>query len=219
MFSGIAWKSWKGVVAAVLGAGVMVGSGALSGCGPSEYERQRPPLDEVVEGDRGLQSKDVRAAADQIVMKLLSLRELNESPRQWTLVIDRIEDRTIDHKFRLDYDIFIEALRVSLNEQADGRIRLIENRERFYGLRSKELEIEGEAFDEFEQGGEDGGGEGGTAPGAPEARSPDFALYGKAFDLPNRATNYYSIQFDVVNLRTREQVFARAYEVRTSRSG
>ena len=195
-------------------AALSVGLGVLAGC-QSEYERQRPPLDEVVRGDRGLQSKDVLIASDQIAAILLSLPELNDSPRQWTLVVDKMEDNTIDRKFRLDYDIFIERLRTNLSRQGRGRIRLIENREQFYGLRSRELESELETGggDEFEQGGDDRVG----PARAPRAVSPDFALYGKAFDLPNRATNYYAIQFDVVNLKTREQVFADQYEVRTSR--
>src|SRR4051812_1215652 len=83
---------------------------AMSGC-QSEYDRQRPPLDQVDKRDRGLQSQEVLIASDQIADSLLKLPELNASDRQWTLVVDRVEDRTIDQNFRLDYDIFLERLR------------------------------------------------------------------------------------------------------------
>ena len=198
----------SGLLVALVGTlGVLAG---LAGC-QSEYDKQRPPLDQVDKRDRGLQSDTVLQASDQIAMSLLALPELNASERQWTLVVDRMEDRTIDEKFNFDYDIFLERLRTNLARQGRGRVRLIENKQRFYDLRSRELEDVGgggAGADEFGQGG---------AGGAPAPVQPDFALYGKAFDLPNRTTNYYMLQFDVVNLQTREQVFSDQYEVRVTR--
>src|SRR4051812_11018403 len=114
---------------------------ALGGC-QSEYDRQRPPLDQVDKRDRGLQSQEVLIASDQIADSLLKLPELNATDRQWTLVVDRVEDRSIDQKFRLDYDIFLERLRANLARQGRGRVRLVENRDRFYDLRARELEGE-----------------------------------------------------------------------------
>ena len=180
---------------------------------PTEYGRQRPPIDELDSRDRGLQSADVLKASDQIVAQLLSLPELNESSKRWTLVITSVEDNTRDRKFRgIDYDIFLDRLRANISEQGRGRLALIENRDRFYDTRARELESELEDGDEFGQG------EGGRGPArAPEAISPDFSLYATAADLPNRGTTYYLLNFIVTNNRTREQVFVRKYEVRVSR--
>jgi hypothetical protein len=35
--------------------------------------------------------------------------------------------------------------------------------------------------------------------------------------MPNRATNYYLLQFDLTNFNTREQVWSNQYEVQTAR--
>ena len=182
-------------------------AGAVSGCAPS-YNDQRPPVDQLDSRDVGLQSKDVLQASDRLAMDLLSLPELNESRSQWTVVVDRVEDRTRSQMFRGDYNIFLQRLQTNLARQGRGRVRLIENRDRFYDIRGRELESERE--DDFGQGG----------PGprrAPEARSPDFALRATAMDLPNRGTVYYNLQFDLVDLHTREIVWTGQYEVRTSR--
>ena len=190
------------IAAAVLGAGY--------GCTPS-YNDQRPDMDRLDPRDAGMQSKDVRQAADKLAMDLLSLPELNESRSQWLVVVDRVEDRTRGQEFHGDYGIFLQALQTNLAQHGRGRIRLIENRDRFHDIRNRELEGGG-ASDEFGQG--PAGGAGGGASGA---RNPDFALRATAMDLPNRGTVYYNLQFDLVDLHTREIVWARPYEVRTSR--
>ena len=46
---------------------------------------------------------------------------------------------------------------------------------------------------------------------------PDFALYGKAYDLPNRGTNYYLLEFTVVSLKSGVQVWTDQYEVKVAR--
>lgn len=193
----------------------MLALGAGVGCAdtdrPSEYGRQRPPVDQLDRRDRGLQSADVQKASDDIAMALLSSPELRGSDRRWTMVISDVEDLTRDRKFRgIDYNIFLERLRSNLVNQGRGQIRLVENRDRFYDVRSRELESELEGADEFGQGE-------GSARRAPAAVSPDFGLYAKALDMPNRGTTYYLINFIVTNLKTREQVFVKDYEVKVSR--
>ena len=50
-------------------------AGLLAGCysdRPHEYDEHRPPVDELDERDRGLQSKDVVSASDQMAMDLLA---------------------------------------------------------------------------------------------------------------------------------------------------
>ena len=192
----------------VMAATVLAGAGL--GCAPS-YNDQRPDMDKLDSRDAGLQSKDVRQAADKLSMDLLSLPELNESRAQWLIVVDRVEDRTRGQDFHGDYGIFLQALQTDLARHGRGRIRLIENRDRFHDVRNRELEGGG-APDEFGQG--PAGGPGGGAPGA---RNPDFALRATAMDLPNRGTVYYNLQFDLVDLHTREIIWTGPYEVRTSR--
>jgi len=197
------WKS-IGLTAVTLAA-------LLAGCAsdkPHEYGQDRPPADQVDPRDRGLQSMDVIAASDKMAMELLSSPALNASRNQWTVVIDRVEDSTSDRNFSgRNYDIFLERLRTRLFQLGHGRIQLIENKARFHDLQNKELE--GPPRDEFGQG----SGDHAVAAGV----QPDYVLYGKAMDLPNRATNYYQLQFDMTSFRTREMVWTGMYEVRTAR--
>jgi hypothetical protein len=178
------------------------------GCGGPSYEEQRPPMDQLDSRDRGLQSKDVIQASDALSMDLLALDELNDSREQWTVVVDRVDDKTRDNLFRGDYNIFLQRLQTQLSRQGRGRIALIENRAKFYDLRGRELE--GEREDDFGQGG----------PGprrAPEAIDPDYALHATAMDLPGRGTTYYNLQFELVDLNKRRIVWTGDYEVRVAR--
>ncbi len=179
---------------------------AIAGCTqdkPQEYGGQRPDVDTLSSADSGLQSKDVVSASDKLARDLLAFRELRQSQTKWTIVVDRFEDRTLDRQFSTNYDIFLERLRSNLSELGQGQIRLIENRQRFQQLRDRELERE---RDDMQQGA-----------GNPPPVQPDYSLYGKAYDMPNRSTNYYLLQFDLTNLKTREQVWSRKYEVKVAR--
>ena len=195
------------VGASLLGA-VTCAAAGLAGCGPS-YEQQRPPADQLDPRDRGLQSKDVLQASDALAMDLLALPELNASRTQWTIVFDRVEDKTRSRLFSGNFDIFLQRLKTNVARQGRGRVAVIANREGFYDVRGRELE--GAGPDEFGQG------EPGTGRRAEGAVQPDFALVGTAMDLPNRGTVYYNLQFRLVNLRTRVEVWQNMYEVRTSR--
>ena len=200
------------VLAGLWGALALVaGLGCADTDRPTEYGKQRPPIDQLDSRDRGLQSADVLKASDDIAASLLSLPELRASNKKWTLVVDKVEDLTRDRKFRsTDYNIFLERLRSNLVNQGRGQIQLIENRDKFHELRDRELEGGGSG-DEFGQGEGSGGG------GAPRAVSPDFAIYAKAYDMPNRGTTYYLIDFIVTDLHQRTQVFSKQYETRVSR--
>src|SRR5881628_141503 len=74
----------------------------LAGCHedkPHEYGRERPPIGELDPRDRGLQSKDVVAASDKMAMDLLADPNLNASHSRWTIVVDRVENKTVSNRF------------------------------------------------------------------------------------------------------------------------
>lgn len=173
--------------------------GLAGGCvsdRPHEYGQQRPPVDQIDERDRGLQSKDVVSATDQLAQDLLSRPELNDSKTQWTIVVTGVENLTTDPRF--NYDIFTERLRTNLAKYGHGRVALIENKDRLHDLQSRELES--------------------SSPNANAAGvQPDFALYGKIIEMPNRKTSYYLATFTLTNLKTRVQVWADDYEVKAER--
>jgi hypothetical protein len=178
----------------------------LLGC--SSYSDQRPDPTQLSSDDTGLQSKDVIACTNQLVMDLLSAPQLNSSPTQWTLAVTGVQDMTIDKMFATNYDIFTESLRSAIAQKAQGRIALIENKATFNNLRNQELD--GANPDPYQQGGNPG-------QAAPGAYNPDYILYGKAMDMPNRSTNFYLLQFNIVNVHTRVQVWTGTYQVKVSR--
>jgi hypothetical protein len=181
----------------------------LAGCASHDYGDQRPPVDSIDDRDRGLQSKDVVAASDQMAQDLLASPDLNHSQNRWTMVVDHVDNETQNHRFNLD--IFLERLRVNLAKYGHDRVALIENKAKYHGLQSNELEGSG-GGDQFQQGDNNGAN-------APVYRGtqPDYSLYAKIMELPNRGTDYFLCSFTVVDLRTREQVWNSDYEVRTER--
>ena len=184
-------------------------AGLISGCTrdiPNEYGNQRPPVDTIDERDRGLQSKDVVSASDLMARDLLADEGLRRANAQWVMVVDRFEDHTVDRWFGTNYDIFIERLRTNLGQYGKGNVTLVENKAKLNQLRNKELD--GTRGDEFGQG---------SGGGGPGRLQPDFALYGKAYDLPNRGTNYYLLEFTAVNLHNGTQVWTNKYEVKAAR--
>jgi len=193
-------RSWKYLAA----AGVLVGG--LIGCSPDrphEYGQRRPPIDELSGGDRGLQSKDVEDAADQVARDLLSNPAFNNG-QPATMVVTNMKDETTDRMAAVNFDIFLQDLKGMLARQSNGRIVLIANKNEFHQLRNQELE----GGDNFGQGG-------GNAPAAEV--QPDYAITGTAMDLPNRATNFYLLDFRVDNLRNRVLAFDRQYKVKVAR--
>ncbi len=176
---------------------------------PHEYGQQRPPVDRLDERDRGLQSKDVVASSDQMSMDLLAEPGINQSPTRVLIVVDRVENLTSENRYSLD--IFIERLRVNLAKYGKGRVQLIENRDKLRELQSRELEGGGSS-DKYGQTNSRGGG----SPG-PAGIQPDFALYGRIMEMPNRATSYFLCEFTLTDLHSREQVWTNAYEVKVER--
>ena len=191
---------------------LIVSVGAL-GCrtveDPGDYSRSRPPADRLDDSDRGLQSYDVVAAADQMATSLASEPFINQSPERKLIVFDRSENLTATVSQNLD--IFLRQLRAELFQQAKDRVQIIENRAKLRDLQSRELEQPYDSEREF-------GGVGAprVEPG-PAGIQPDYSLSLEVRDLPNRGTNYYQFDFTLTDLRTREIVWTDIYDVRVAR--
>jgi len=182
---------------------------AVVGCHddkPHKAGRERPPLDEIDAGGRGLQSKDLMDATDQMSMDLLALPELNAAERQWTIVTGPTENQTMN--VRQNYAIFIDRLKTNLSRQGRGRVALIENRDRYRDLQSKELEGGGEREDTFGQ--TDGSR---AAPGNAGIQ-PDYILYSKAQQMTSGGPDLYRFEFNLTNLKTRQLIWSGEYMVK-----
>jgi hypothetical protein len=171
---------------------------------PHDVGQERPSVSDLDSRDRDLQSKDLLEASDLMTQSLVSLPELAGDTKQWTIVTSNVENQTTR---RQNYDIFIDRLRTNLSKQARGRIRLIENKARYHDLQSKELET----------GGNDQFGQGSGTTGLPAGIQPDYVLYGKMQEMPNRGTSTYRMEFNLTNFRTREQVWSDEYIVKVAR--
>ena len=190
-------------VAALLTLGV-------AGCGDdSRYDYGRPPIDQVSNKDRGLQSKDVVTASEQMAQDLFSNPQLNADGEAWLLVVGNFTNLTTTA--RGDLDIFLQRLENRLFDMSEGRIQLVENRDRLRELRNSELdggELDGDPY---------GQGFGGARPGDAPRIQPRYILSGQARDLPNRSTNYYNLEFVITDFRTGLKVWSDMYEVRVKR--
>lgn len=169
----------------------------VAGCAdkPHEYGKQRPPVGELDARDVGLQSKDVVQASDQMAQDLLADPGLNGSHTQWLMVVDHVDNQTTDRGFNMD--IFLERLRVNLAKYGKGRVQLVENRAKLRDLQSRELDAP-------------------DAAGRPRTQ-PDYGLYAKIMELPNRGTSYYLCQFTATDLKNGLQVWTNQYEVKVER--
>ena len=117
----------------------------MIGC--NSYEKQRPPVDQLDPRDRGIQSKDVVDASQEMATQLMRLSEMNQPTRQ-TVVVTNVTNQTTNPY--MNYDIFIQRLRGIIGQQAHDRIMLIGRKTNVEQLRGQELEGRP---DEFGQGG------------------------------------------------------------------
>lgn len=175
----------------------------LAGCSddrPHDYGQRRPDVGSLHPEDRGIQSKDLVEATDLMSIDLLGLPELNDSRQRWTIVSTYMDnDTTRRHD---QYDIFINRLKTKLAREGHGRIALIENRDRFHDLQARELEPTGDARRD---------------PPGPAGVQPQYALYGRVEELPNRATSTYRFEFNLTDLRNRTVVWTNDYLVKVER--
>ncbi len=183
---------------AVLGLATL---GTLVGCQtdkPEHYRNERPPVTDLEPGDRGLQSSEVVEASDLLVQKILSLPEVNHSPRRLTVVFTGLEDFTRRRHF--NYDIFLERLKTNISEQGRDRIAIVSNKDKYFGIRNRELDPTRAERDDFAQN--DPARNGGIGNPPANRVQPDFALTGKVMDMPNRETNYYLFTFTLADIRS-----------------
>ncbi|MFI5380607.1 MAG: hypothetical protein ACHRHE_15020 [Tepidisphaerales bacterium] len=181
---------------AVLSMGLALGAAGCNQDRPHEVGEARPDVDALHPDDRGLQSKDVVAASEQMAREILASPVVRQSPTQLTIVAENLVDETRDRNWAVNYDIFLARLKTNLGLYGKGQVTLIENRAKLNALRSKERD---------------------DVPGTMTRMQPDYALHGKAYDLPNRRTNYYVLEFDLTDLRNGTIPWNGKYDVKVAR--
>ena len=184
----------------LIGIGLLT---VLMGCAsdrPTDYGQRRPDVDSLHPDDGGLQSKDLLTATDAATADLLALPALNDSRTQWTIVASEVFENQTSR--RTPFNIFIDRLKTQVARQGHGRVQIIENKARFHGIQGNELE---------------GGAPGPDSAPFPAGIQPQFALYGKVAEMPNRATSTFRFEFNLTDLRNRTIVWTNEYIVKVER--
>lgn len=184
------------------GWAMSLGLMATVGCS-HHYGKVRPPTDELSDGGRGLQGKDVISASDRMASELLASPALNSSRAQWTIVVDRVENLSSSQRGNLD--IFLLRLRAKISQLGQGRVTLIENKAKLNDLQSRELDNPGDRF-----------GQGGAGSPLPGRLQPDFYLSAKLADLPSGESTYFLVDF-TLSKNDRTIPWEGIYEVSTGR--
>jgi hypothetical protein len=190
----------------------VLGLALLAGAGCNSYEKERPPVDQLDSRDEGLQSKEVVNASDKMAASILRSPKINNSKEQLLIVVDHMDD---DTQVGFPKDIFLRRLKTAIGQQGEGRIQLIENKDRLRGMQSRELEGGGAANDEFGQG----GGAHAGAPG-PAGLQPDYALNGRITELAKQGTSYFYLEFNLTGLKgadARKIVWTDDFEVKVAK--
>lgn len=169
----------------------------LAGCQnspPEDYGRTTTvPVDQRQSYERGLASKDLTAATDDMVRSIAAKPEIRDSPYRVQIVMaDVVNSTSMPAR---NYDIYLARIRALLN-QTDSRYNL--------GFVTEKARVEqlrrGEGLD--------------PAGGSSYASKADYALQGEFYDLPNQGSNYYLLTFQIVDLSDGEIYWENSYEVK-----
>lgn len=139
--------------------------------------------------ERGLSSKDVVTATDDMVQQIASKPEFRNAPNRIQIVMDRVANKT--SMGARNFDVYLARIRANLN-QAGTRYNI--------GFVLKRGDVEGVRESE-----------GLPAAGPTKA---DYVLRGEIYDAPNAGSDYYFMSFQIVDIRDNEIVWEGSYEVK-----
>jgi hypothetical protein len=177
---------------------------ALAGVGcEKSRDELRPDMDRVMDGDRGMQSRDLREMSARLAPDLLACADVARNPYRVTIVMKGMDNKTEDMRGR-DLTIYVAKLTSLLNTgQTADRLMFVENLAKLQAMRAQE----GINPDPF--------GDAGRVPTADQRLVPQYYLAGELYSMVNGRTTYYLVQFHLTNFSTGAQVWNGSYEVRT----
>lgn len=186
--------------------GVAVLGSGLGGCASTPTEQQvRADPTTLIEGDKGLQSKDLVEMTDKMAPSILQKDVIARNPYKVVIVTTGIDNKT--NNPGEDLTIYVARIQGLLMEHATDRVSFVENRTTL----DKLIAAEGAApaVDPFEQG-----SRGAAAPANPRMVA-GYALHGVFYQQSKSVTSFYLCQFKLTDMRTGEIVWQGNYEVRT----
>lgn len=164
----------------------------LGGC--KSEPKSRAEEVETRKGDMGtgLSSADLTNATDMAVEKIASLPEIRQAGGRTVIVMDTVLNRTSDPS--ADFRIFLARIRAALNESgATENLVFVESRQTAEAIRARE----GQGV-------------------ATQRALPQYALHSTFYDMPRGRTNYYLLEFNLINLTNDLITPAGKYEVKIS---
>ena len=171
----------------------VISMGGLAACETTTPDFGRTttrPADQRVSSERGLASKDLVSATDDMTQSIASMPEFRDAPYRVQIVMDRVQNRT--SMPARDFDIYLARIRANLNQSgARYNIGFVENRSSLEAVRARE-----------------------GAPAIDYQTKADDTLKGVFYDLPNRGSEYYLLTFQIVNLHDGQIMWEGSYEVK-----
>jgi len=172
---------------------------AASGCqsNPPRVENRgattTAPLDKRLPSERGLGSKDLVTATDEMVESIANHPEFINAPYRVQIVMDQVVNRTTMPA--RDFDIYLARIRAHLNESgARYNLGFVLPKADIEHLRRKEgLDPAGSS--DF-------------------ASKADYVLRGVFYDAPSGGTNTYLLTFQIVDLHDAQITWEGSYEVK-----
>ncbi len=166
---------------------------ALGACEttPTDYGRTTTrPVDQRMSSERGLASKDLISATDNMTQSIASMPEFRDAPYRVQIVMDRVQNRT--NMPAREFDIYLARIRANLNQSgARYNIGFVENRSSLEAVRERE-----------------------GVPQVAYQTKADYTLKAVFYDLPNRKSEYYLLTFQIVDLHDGQIVWEGSYEVK-----
>lgn len=134
-------------------------------------------------GGRDLRSTDLVAATDRMAEDMARRLDINDRASPPKIFVGEIENRTrAPHQ---NYQVFLQRLRAQLNSSAARHgMTFIREREFMEDTRAREF-----------------GNDDAASTAAAYKSNADYVLTCEVFDLPSRGTNYFLLDYQLVQLR------------------
>ncbi|MDF9827727.1 PBP1b-binding outer membrane lipoprotein LpoB [Ereboglobus sp. PH5-10] len=183
----------------------------ISACSSTSKGVQYPsgvPVVEVNPDERGsvagtgIESQDLVAVTDKMARSILGIPQIANAVTQPVIVLDPVVN---DTRFAIQKDMFLDRIRISLNQKAAGKVTFLA-RDRMAALqREQQLKQTGQVTASAD-------------PNTVEFKGADYFLTGKLSSLSTRTSqglsDYVMYSFQLINARTSAIVWEDMAEIK-----
>ncbi len=150
----------------------------------------------------GIESQDLVAVTDKMARSILGIPQIASAATPPVVVLDPVVN---DTRFAIQKDMFLDRIRISLNQKAAGKVTFLA-RDRMAALeRERQLKQTGQVTASAD-------------PGVVEFKGADYFLTGKLSSLSTRTSqglsDYVMYSFQLINARTSAIVWEDMAEIK-----